>query len=193
MNDSFSIVSQYMSNIDRFKLSKSYVKIPETVHIQSIEHYERFKSFCRTFKTNITTVLFTITTNVKANRNSYSIDYVPESVRNVKILSFDPICPFTWIRLPDTVESLEVDNTFANIETLPKQIRHLTLGHSFEGVVMSFESNLNTLCLCGYNSGGRLPCPIDDLPDTIQTMTIYENFPAHITYYPENVTIVFLH
>jgi hypothetical protein len=197
MEDCKKIVFGYLTYKDLFALSREnmYLSLPSTVTIHSYEEYEQFKKWCNLFTpSNITTVTIYISHpsyfSYKLNNTSYRLDYVPACVKNVDILRLDSIAPFTTISLPDTVEYLKVSNTYADIYRLPANIRHLVLGYGYQGGVNTFDSNLEMVELYGYDSGGRYPCQINDLPDTIHTIKMYAEFPGQINYWPVNAKVI---
>jgi hypothetical protein len=189
----FSTFKNFISKKELFKISKELTceSVPTIININSLDDYESFKRWGMMFKPNhIDTVCISIEIpDRRLNFMRYTIDYVPACVKNVEILKFDYICPFTFINLPDTVESLSVHKTMATVLRLPVNIKHLCLGYHFIGIVLSFTSNLKTVELYGYHSGSQNPCPIDSLPDTIQTMKICSDFPAFIEHWPVNVQL----
>ena len=195
INDtSFSIISDYIPLTQLLNISKKHMmkRIPSIVNIKSFEEYDTFKKWCELFNpSNIITVNISIShSNRRLNNLNITIDYVPRSVKNVNILKFEYIVPFTRINLPDNVENLKVDNTFADIVRLPANIQTLTLGYKFHGIVYNFTSNLSCVELFGYNEGGRQPCQINNLPDTITTIKMYVYFPGQINYWPINSVII---
>jgi hypothetical protein len=190
----FYIISDYLPLKKLLTISRKFTtkRIPSVININSLEEYESFKNWGRLFNpSNIITVNISISHPInRLNCLNYSIDYVPESVKNVNILKFDSIAHFTYISLPYNVENLTIDNTFADVIHLPLNIVSLTLGYEFNGVIVHFESNLINIELYGYNEGGRHPCPINDLPDSIQTMKLHVNFPGQINHWPVNATVI---
>jgi hypothetical protein len=196
MNDCKNIILNYLSNDILFSVSREYMfkSLPSTVNIKSFEEYEQFKKWGRLFNpTNIETVIINITyPKIRLNTFSYSINYVPECVKNVHILNFDYVCPNTSISLPDNVEFIKIEKTMADVTRLPLNIHHLVLDYKYMGIVTNFNDtpNLETIELYGYNGGGRIPCQINDLPDTIKTIKLYVEFPGQITYWPRNVEVI---
>ncbi len=203
MNECFKVVTNYVpftafkdfiSNKELFKISKDLAResVPTTININSLDEYESFKRWGMMFEPkNIDIVRISIEIPKKRlTINRFTIDYVPACVKNVEILKFDYICPFNFIKLPDTVESLTVHKTMSTILSLPANIKHLCLGYNFMGTVLNFTSNLETIELYGYDAGGRFPCPIDSLPDTIKIMKMWVGFPAIINYWPVNARLI---
>jgi hypothetical protein len=180
-----------MSLKELIPLSKKFNKeINSTIKINSISNYERFKQWCKVFNPdNITKVIFSIT-DYKYKIHSYSINYVPSCVNTVEVLAFNTYCSFESIRMPNTVGTLIVHDTYAMIDRIPDSIRHLVLGYDFKGIVCSIKEavNLEYVELYGYDSGGRVPCPIE-LPDTIQILRMYSNFPGYIEHWPVNAKL----
>lgn len=181
-----------MTQSELYVLSREHMlnTIPSSMRIDSVEMYEKFKIWARLFEPNITSITFSIPIPEKrVNSLSYVIDYVPKSVKEVNIEKFEYICPFTRVNLPDTVEVLKINESMASIERLPANIRRLTLGYKFLGLVKSFRSNLEVIDLFGYDHGGLMSCEINDLPDTIHTLHMYAWFPGYITHWPKNSRI----
>lgn len=204
---SFSIISDYMPLTELLNISKTHAmkRIPSTINIKSVKEYDSFKEWCKLFNpSNITTVNISIPhTTYKLNCLRYLIDYVPTSVKTVNILKFDCVAPFLGINLPDNVEHLKINNTFADVNKLPANIKSLTLDYNFHGIVNEFYknpdqendedviiSNLSYVELFGYNGGGMHPCPMNSLPDSIHTIKMYVDFPGQITYWPVNSIII---
>jgi hypothetical protein len=202
MKDFFKVITNYVpftafkdfiSKKELFKISKELTceSVPTTININSLDDYESFKRWGMMFEPkNIDTIRISIEHPARRlNFMKFTIDYVPACVKNVEILKLDCICSFTFIKLPDTVEYLTVHKTMATVLSLPANIKHLCLGYDFMGIVLNFTSNLKTIELYGYDNGGRHPCPISSLPDTIEIMKMWVEFPAFIEYWPVNAQL----
>jgi hypothetical protein len=189
----FTVFKDFISKKELFKISKELAceSVPTTININSLDEYESFKRWSMMFEPkNINTIRISIEHPARRlNSIRFTIDYVPACVKNVEILKLNCICPFTYIKLPDTVEYLTVNKTMATVQSLPTNIKHLCLGYDFMGVVRNFTSNLKTIELYGYSNGCRDPCPINSLPDTIQTMKMSIDFPAFIEQWPANAQL----
>ena len=182
MEDCFTIVSSYMFKEDLIKLSKKimYNYIPSSIKIKTANEYQKFVRWCKLFNCTITDVCISMK-NLTAL--SYEINYMPPSVKNVLVHNFE--CYYSILSLPNTVESLIIYDSNAMIPFLPRNLIHLTLGKYFTGHVFSFESNIKSICLQGYNSGTRFPCCIK-LPQSIEYITVHSTFKGFIESWPLN-------
>lgn len=186
-NDCFSKVIQFIEPAKAMKINYNSVtqSFPKKIVLRNYEQVEQFVRWCETFDTmNLQEVDCRICYLTWRIPQNMVVGWVPFTVKKLSLTIYN----YCTIDIPDTVEELYLDDCNYQEIRLPLSLKKLTLGKKFGGNIVYWPREIVELIIEGWVINEyQIPICLDELPDTIHTITLSWGTMVQFNRWPEQL------